>query len=229
MKQRTEDNIMAFVAGLLLFCCLFVGFEAIAGEVYKHKPPPKQVTNNVDRHNEAKSFSDANSESVSGAMADSSASVNSETGDMVSISENMFYSYAQSNRPAASCFVSGDVAGANNGKFGAFGIYWLDSNCWAQEMAKGERDVELNALLKCGSKKYRNSIGFEQPRKERQRYCVDKVMASGLAAIEAEKKRMQADIDKGKADLDFVQREREIERENCEASKDRIVGACFKK
>ncbi len=32
MKNRTIDNIMAFFTGLLLFCCIFLGLEALAEE-----------------------------------------------------------------------------------------------------------------------------------------------------------------------------------------------------
>jgi len=119
------------------------------------------------------------------------------TGDnsLVNVSEHTFYSYAQSDRGAVNCFISADGAAAGNGKFGALGIYWLDTNCWMDAVAAEERDVEINALLKCGGKKYRNAIAYDQPKRERQKFCVDKVMDSGMAQIKEENARLIAEVE----------------------------------
>ena len=130
---------------------------------------------------------------------DSSASAQGgDAGDnsLVNVSEHTFYSYAQSDRGAVNCFISADGAAASNGKFGALGIYWLNTNCWMDAVAAEERDVEINALLKCGGKKYRNAIAYDQPKRERQRFCVDKVMDSGMAQIKEENARLIAEVER---------------------------------
>lgn len=49
----------------------------------------------------------------------------------------------------------------------------VNKTCMLNKMADAERHVQTRARLKCAAKEYRNAIAFEQPRKERQRYCVD--------------------------------------------------------
>ena len=153
---------------------------------------------------------------------------NSSTGDWVNVSEHTFYSYAQSDRPAVGCFKSADAAGGNDGKFGAFGIYWLDPNCWADKLAADELDVELNARLKCSGRKYRNAIAYDERRKDRQRVCIDRVKSSGLARIEQEREAMKAEIERHKNDKATLLDLREHDRQVCNESKDRIAEACRK-
>jgi hypothetical protein len=144
----------------------------------------------------------ANSESVSAATAHGG-----DAGDnsLVNVSEHTFYSYAQSDRGAVNCFISGDGAAASDGKFGAFGIYWLDTNCWMDAVAANERDVEINALLKCGGKKYRNAIAYDQPKRERQRFCVDKLMDSGMAQIREENARLVAEVERARKETEICE------------------------
>lgn len=152
-----------------------------------------------------------------------------DSGDYVNISEHTFYSYAQSNRPVVGCFRSGDAAGGRDGKFGAFGLYWLDANCWADKLAADELDVDLNARLKCSGRKYRNAIAYDvKGSRARRDACVNRVKSSGLAKIEQERRAMLAEIDRHKADKATLLDLREHDREVCNESKDRIAEACRK-
>lgn len=157
------------------------------------KPPPQQ------RQNQSQDQSQDQEATATATSGDSSASAQGgDAGDnsLVNVSEHTFYSYAQSDRGAVNCFISADGAAAGNGKFGALGIYWLDTNCWMDAVAAEERDVEINALLKCGGKKYRNAIAYDQPKRERQKFCVDKVMNSGMAQIREENARLLDEIER---------------------------------
>ena len=227
MKQRTEDNIMAFVAGLLLFCCLFVGFEAIAGEVYKHKPPPKQVTNNVDRNNEAKSFSD--SESVANSISTSEAAA-SATNEGNALSVNSSYESGPAdlvlvpNNNTENCLRVFGFSFGNREGSGMLGVPFRSKSCDYEQaaddaFAAGER--ELGWFWKCQNKSLYKTFQLDGMSKDEAKDLCHRKAVGEIGKIQT--------IEALKDDLAFLQREREIEREKCEASKDRIVGACFNK
>lgn len=179
---------------------MLLSSSAMAWTEPMKKPPPQQRQNQSQAQAQITTTSVTTGDtSATATSGDSSASAQGgDAGDnsLVNVSEHTFYSYAQSDRGAVNCFISADGAAAGNGKFGALGIYWLDTNCWMDAVAAEERDVEINALLKCGGKKYRNAIAYDQPKRDRQRFCVDKVMDSGMAQIREENARLLDEIER---------------------------------
>ena len=219
MKQRTQDNIMAFVAGLLLFCCLFVGFEAIAGEVYKHKPPPK--INNITHNNTAEAA--ANSVSTSEAAA-------SATNEGNALSVNSSYESGPAdlvlvpNNNTENCLRVFGFSFGNREGSGMLGVPFRSKSCDYEQaaddaFAAGER--ELGWFWKCQNKSLYKTFQLDGMSKDEAKDLCHRKAVGAIANVQT--------IEALKNDLAFLQREREIERENCEASKDRIVGACFKK
>lgn len=179
MKKEVITLVM-----LLVLCTRAEAWEPM-------KKPPQQRQTQTQEAN-ANSESAANSESVS---------QGGDAGDNSLV--NAFYSYAQSDRGAVNCFISGDGAAAGDGKFGALGIYWLDTNCWMDAVAANERDVEINALLKCGGKKYRNAIAYDQPKRQRQKFCVDKLMDSGMAQIREENAKLMEELERSRRESEL--------------------------
>ena len=218
MKQRTEDNITAFVAGLLLFCCLFVGFEAIAGEVYKHKPPPK--INNITHNNTAEAA--ANSVSTSEAAA-------SATNEGNALSVNSSYESGPAdlvlvpNNNTENCLRVFGFSFGNREGSGMLGVPFRSKSCDYEQaaddaFAAGER--ELGWFWKCQNKSLYKTFQLDGMSKDEAKDLCHRKAVGEIGNVQT--------IEALKGDLVFLQREREIERENCEASKDRIGQACRK-
>jgi len=218
MKQRTQDNIMAFVAGLLLFCCLFVGFEAIAGEVYKHKPPPK--INNITHNNTAEAA--ANSVSTSEAAA-------SATNEGNALSVNSSYESGPAdlvlvpNNNTENCLRVFGFSFGNREGSGMLGVPFRSKSCDYEQaaddaFAAGER--ELGWFWKCQNKSLYKTFQLDGMSKDEAKDLCHRKAVGEIGNVQT--------IEALKNDLVFLQREREIERENCEASKDRIGQACRK-
>lgn len=222
IKYETFDNLAAIFSGLLLFLILFV-MPAYAGGKDHHKPswPSKQVTNNVDRHNEAKS--NATSESVSGAMADSNAS-NDLTVEGDTVENNSSNIVLVPNNNTESCIRVWGIAWGESGKSGALGVPWRSKACDLEQaaddaFAAGER--ELGWFWKCQSKNLYKVFMRDGIHKDEAKYLCHQKAVGEISN--------QQTITRLRKDLDFLQLEREIDREKCNQSKDRIADACFKK
>lgn len=135
----------------------------------------------------ADSFSESISESASMAASDSSSS----NGDMTSLNSSQFYALSLMFPQAAGCF-TGVQGGLNEDQKGGFlGIHMLNNSCWMNKLAAMEPDIELNARLLCGDRKYRNAIAYEYPRKERREQCISMKMDSGIGYMQDMKQEME--------------------------------------
>jgi len=137
--------------------------------------------------------------SVDTSAAGGSADSQSSTGDMVSTNTSQFYALSLMFPGASDCFtgVQGGAqdADASNASSGFLGFHMLNKSCWLDRLASQETDIEINARLKCGDRKYRNAVAYDSRAKNRQRDCIAMKVASGqdkmrnlrdeLAAIEA--------------------------------------------
>ena len=74
---------------------------------------------------------------------------------------------------AGKCFGTVDGGGGDGGGAGFLGFNYLNKNCWYAALAAEERNVEVRARLKCGSKAFRNAIAYDLPKRERQAACID--------------------------------------------------------
>ena len=97
--------------------------------------------------------------------------------------ESNWFAFSTTFPQASGCFGGAQGGGAGGSGGGFLGFHLLNHDCWTSALAESEANVEIRALLKCGGKKFRNSIAFDQPRSERQRYCVDKMTAVYQAEV----------------------------------------------
>ena len=91
-------------------------------------------------------------------------------GDSIS-NETNFFAFSTTFPQASGCF-GGVQGGGGSGSGGGFlGLHFLNNDCWTSALAEAEANVDVRARLKCGGKKFRNAIAFDQ-RDDRQGYCV---------------------------------------------------------
>ena len=90
------------------------------------------------------------------------------------------------------CALSADAGGGDDGTAGFLGFQWIDHDCFMNGLAEMESNADSKALLKCGVKKIRKAIAYDQPRKERQAYCYGYLKEIYLAEI-AELRRQVID------------------------------------
>jgi len=104
--------------------------------------------------------------------------------------------YVSRSLPSISneCGLSADAGGGEDGKAGFLGIQWLSHVCMMNGLAREEDNAELKALLKCESRWYRNAVAFDQPRKDRQAYCVMYVKTIHIAEIDERRKQLVAQM-----------------------------------
>lgn len=90
-----------------------------------------------------------------------------------------------------SCALSADAGGGNEGKAGFLGIQWMDHGCVMDKLAELEDNADLKSRLKCGNKRYRKAVAFDQPRKERHDFCVTYTKAIYVAEIDIQRKALE--------------------------------------
>lgn len=202
---RLLRNASAFMIGLILIFAFVLSYASDKPKMGSKGPNIDQVINSNNTRNydiDKRISNDSASESSAKAEASANSGSSSESaasnGDMTSITKNQFMAYGQSDRPASGCFASGDAAGAEGGKFGALGFYWLDNNCWANELAEAEDNIYLNARLRCDSTRYRRAIAYDVPGrwgKKRREACIERVSEVSLARLELQTAEIQKMID----------------------------------
>ena len=95
-------------------------------------------------------------------------------GDSVS-NETNFFAFSTTFPQASGCF-GGAQGGGGGGSGGGFlGLHFLNNDCWTSALAEAEANVDIRARLKCGGKKFREAVAFDQPSRERQHWCVNYV------------------------------------------------------
>ena len=103
---------------------------------------------------------------------------------MVSMNTAQFYALSLTFPNASDCF-TGIQGGASDsdvsgGTSGFLGIHWLNRSCWMDKLADEERDIVLNARLKCHDKHYRNAVAYDAPKGMSKRdWCVELKVQSG--------------------------------------------------
>ena len=134
----------------------------------------------------------SSSSNAEGGVSNASAQDNSQT----SVSSNTdnsssFLSLSLSLVQASGCWGGVNAGGGEDNTAGFLGISWLNNDCWMDKIAARTQDAEHNAELKCHSKKFRNALGWDVPRRDRRKHCIDEVTQSNLELIEFQKTQMQ--------------------------------------
>lgn len=128
-----------------------------------------------------------------GGQASSSSSADGSNNSTTSTkNDNDFFALSTTFPQVSGCFKGAQGgAGASGGGLW-FGRHGLDLDCFYSSLAEAEPEIEVQARLKCGSKAFRNAIGYEIPKKaftrkddlERQAYCVDYMTTKHRAELE---------------------------------------------
>lgn len=181
--SKVWKNTKAFLAGLLAVSIVMIAWTAAeAGE--KRKPPATTATATAKQQQgqeQQQSQKQVQKQSVD-ATTISDSSADASNGDQISMNTSQFYALSLMFPQASGCFV-GAQGGAQDsdidgGTSGFLGFHWLNKSCWLQQQASVEQDIEINARLKCGDKKYRNAVAYDVPRNERQETCIAMKVAS---------------------------------------------------
>jgi len=219
----------------LVFILVFLAFDANAGG-YKEEP---KIELDQDQHQKQYQGQDQGQLQKQTATADSAviadiaatsgsesaADSTSSNGDMLSTNSSQFYALSLMFPGASDCF-TGAQGGANDtdadkGVSAFLGIHLLNTSCWLDKLASQESDINLNARLKCGDKKYRNAIAYDVPKKERQARCISMKVASGTERMQSYKDRMQGLLDKANEDKQTLLDLRDLDRAVCKESIER--------
>ena len=136
------------------------------------------------KHRVSESNSEAKSRAESESAAEAVASAKGYGGSggdasgqtVSSVNESSYLAIQRSLPRAVGCFGPVDAGGGSGSGGGFFGITLLNKDCFAQEVSAGYEDHQIKARLECGSKFFRNAIGYQIRRRDRQSYCVDWMM-----------------------------------------------------
>ncbi len=151
-------------------------------------PDPEPTSSQADAQADAEARAHAGAEADANAQAEggnaqadaqggqassSSSSDGSNNTSTTTSNETTFFALATTFPQVSGCFKGrqGGAAGGGNGIW--FGGHGLDLNCFLTSIAEAEPDIEVQARLKCGAKAFRNAIAFQEPKKDRQLFCVD--------------------------------------------------------
>ncbi len=116
-------------------------------------------------------------------------------GDTIS-NETNFFAFSTTFPQASGCF-GGAQGGGGSGSGGGFlGLHFLNNDCWTSALAEAEASVDVRARLKCGGKKFRNAIAFDQ-RDDRQGYCVHYMVEVYSREIEHVKGQVEEAVSNG--------------------------------
>lgn len=114
-----------------------------------------------------------------------------DAGDTTTSNNSAFFSFARSMPAAGRCFGTIDGGGGNTSGAGFLGFNYLNKDCWYAALADAEQNVEVRARLKCGGKKFRNAIAYDQPRKERQPYCIAFMSSTYMDQLTFERQQIE--------------------------------------
>jgi len=114
------------------------------------------------------------------------------SGQTVSSAYESAYIAVQRNLPSAvGCFGPADGGGGESSNFAFIGLTLLNKDCFAQEVSAGYEDIQIKARVECGSKWFRNAIGFDVRRRDRQRYCVDWMVERYAMGVEYARQQVE--------------------------------------
>lgn len=165
---------------LILFLVLAASPAWSTGNNYDDDPDPGNAEASAEARAHAGAEADANAQAEGGnAQADaqggeaSSSSSADGSNNANTSNETSFFALSTTFPQVSGCFKGrqGGAAGSGTGIW--FGGHGLDLNCFLTSIAEAEPDIEVQARLKCGAKAFRNAIAFQEPKKDRQLFCVD--------------------------------------------------------
>ena len=171
-----------------------------------NRPPPKTppVEIDVDARSSSKAQADAaahagaeaqaeggsaQADAQGGQASSSSSADGSNNSTTTTKTDNDFFALSTTFPQVSGCFKGAQGGAGGGGGALWFGRHGLDLDCFYSQIAEAEPEIEVQALLKCGSKAFRNAIAYMKPKKERQAYCVDFMTAKHRAELEELKEK----------------------------------------
>lgn len=223
-RSSDRDSITGFIAGIALVLALVVAFEANASDRYK---PDGQKQHQKQSQGQKAYGGDATATNEGNTLDGGDVTVEGD-----SVENNSSNVVLVPNNNTESCVRVFGLAFGKNGESGALGVPWRSKACDYEQaaddaFAAGER--ELGWFWKCQNKSLYKTFQLDGMSKDEAKHeCHRKAVGVTDA---------YATIDKLKSDLEFLQEERQIERqqyqeskqrlnESCNESKDRILDAC---
>ena len=238
MRQQTTDNIMAFICGLLLFACIFMSFEALAGGYDKDAEASAESEAKAIADAAADATAEATGGSATASTGDSSASNegNSLVAEGDSVENNSSNVVLVPNNNTESCVRVFGLAFGKNGESAAIGWPWRSRACDFEQaaddaFAAGERD--LGWFWKCQNKNVARPFRLDgMSWDEAKHECHKKAVGAGDAYAVIDELRSKLEIleEDRQAKADEVQRLNGVlttERNDCKKQKDAITKGCF--
>lgn len=195
MRALGRYGAMAACVGLALSW----SHPALSYNKTKKTPEPETPVATAESNSEAEARAKAEAEARAKAAAEASIGDTTGTGyggdssgQTVSSAYESAYIAVQRNLPSAiGCFGPADGGGGEGGGFAFFGFTPLNKDCWSQEVSAGYEDAQIKARVECGSKWFRDAIGFEIRKRDRQRYCVDWMVERYTAGVEYARQQLE--------------------------------------
>jgi hypothetical protein len=188
-----------------LICALLLVSTANATSMKKPPAPTQEQSQNQQQSQEQSQSANSSSDA--------------SNGDQVSMNSSQFYALSLMFPEGGGCFTGVQGGGHEDNKGGFLGIRFLSTSCWLNQIASTERDIELNARLLCGDRKYRNAVAYDVPRRDRQDVCVRMKTESGKAQV-AEWKQALDDAIGGNKEL--IDKQGEVLRGEIAEAEDRL-------
>lgn len=213
---------------LIWLCVVLIAFATVQANA-TDKNKNGNVDIDVEADASAKSYADAT------ATADANAAGGSASNGNMS-SKNNFFALSTGFPQANECFGGLQIGGGGGDGGGLLGVHKLNKDCYYADSAGAEKSAEARALLKCASKLFRNAIAYQQPNREKQRYCVRYMTDVHLAEIKADASNtLQRENVLLRRSLQNLEEERAAEQryakeaaERCEADKAVLDSRCTK-
>ena len=220
MKQRTGNSIVAFLAGVMAMVMIIMFIDE-AGATNRNDDVDIDVRN-TDTTSQTQGQEQGQDQTATGGQASASNDGVTVGGDTSNVENNSSNIVLVPNNNTENCLRVFGFGFGKDGTSGGFGIPWRSKACDYEQaaddaFAAGER--ELGWFWKCQNKSLYKVFKLEgMSDDEAKNHCHQKA----VGVIDA-----YATIDQLKRTIDFITSEREIEREKCSESKDRIVAGCY--
>lgn len=229
MKQRTANNITAFIAGILAFVCFYMLFNEAGATGTK---PHSQDQDQSQQQDQSQGQDQAQSQTINigggGEPLADGGDLSMVTDDDITIDASESNNIENNssnvvlvpNNNTESCLRVWGIAFGKNGESAALGIPWRSKQCDFEQaaddaFAAGER--ELGWFWKCQNKSLYRIFRLDGMSDDEAKHECHKKAVGHVSNLQT--------IDKLKSDLAFIQNERRIEREKCDESKDRLTKA----
>lgn len=241
MKQRTAENLIAFLSGVLAFVCFYMLIEEAGATSTKPHSQDQGQAQDQSQTATADAASSSVSESVSTSDSASSASNEGNTlegGDVNvggdSVENNSSNVVLVPNNNTESCVRVWGIAFGRDSDSAALGIPWRSGSCdfsQAASAADAQGNLELGWYWRCHMKNlYKTFRDSSETKEEAIRECHERMIEPGKkdAIIEELTRKLEVAVDEGARERSRLNKALVDERQKCKEQTDRAVEGCYK-